>query len=117
VYFYTFIFAKTPIMATTCTEADYVRNCTTLTAKITAIDTIIEALMDTALEAAANGGIEEYSLDNGQTKIRTKYRTAEDVLKSIKSWESLRNFYQYKITGRVTRLSHLDRIKGTTHGG
>lgn len=71
--------------------------------KIKAIDKVIAALMDQALLAAANEGITEYSFDDGQVKIQEMYRGTEAVMRSVYAFERLKNYYQNKINGRVSR--------------
>jgi hypothetical protein len=82
----------------------YIETASTIRGKITKIDAIITALETTALKAAAKNNIEEYWLNDGQTQIKTKYRTTEDVLKSIKAFEQLKQMYVNKLNGRTIRL-------------
>lgn len=82
----------------------YIDCATTVREKITRIDAIITALEDTALKSAANDDISEYSLDDGQTKIKTAYKGTDSVLKSIQSFIKLKEYYVNKLNGRVIRL-------------
>lgn len=88
--------------------AHYVDSCTGIKAKITALDNIINTLLTTALTAVGKGDIQEYSLDDGQTKIKTMYRSADEIWKSIAGFEKLKKYYetQYDASkyGRRTRL-------------
>ena len=72
--------------------------------KIAAIDQIIEALEATALRSAGKDDIEEYWLDDGQTKIKTVYKGTDEVLKSIQSFIKLKEYYINKLNGRAFRL-------------
>lgn len=85
-------------------ECIYVDSKTTISAKITALDNIIGALMTTALKAASTGNLEEYSLDDGQTKIRTMYRSVDQIEKAITSFEKIRQMYINRLDGRMVRL-------------
>ncbi len=85
-------------------ECIYVDSKTTISAKITALDNIISALMTTALKAASTGNLEEYSLDDGQTKIRTMYRSVDQIEKAITSFEKIRQMYINRLDGRMVRL-------------
>ena len=85
-------------------EQFYIESANSLRARITRIDAIITALETTALRAAATGDLTEYSLDDGQTKIRTVYSTVESIIKAIKGFEQLRQMYIQRLTGRVVRL-------------
>ena len=72
-------------MAIFYTFVEYI-NCSANTKeKIARIDAIIEKLEDAELNGAANADIEEYSLDDGQTKIRTTYRDLANVEKTIQA--------------------------------
>lgn len=82
----------------------YVQSGTTLRAKILKIDAIIAALETSALKAAAKNSIQEYTLNDGQTTIRTAYRSAAEVSASITAFEQIRERYVNKLNGRVVRL-------------
>lgn len=87
------------------TTADiYVSSATTLREKITRIDAIITALEAAALTGAATGQLTEYSLDDGQTKIKTAYRSMDEVMTAIMSFEKLRQMYINRLNGRMVRL-------------
>src|SRR5688572_712849 len=82
----------------------YIETATTLQGKIQKIDAIIAALETAALKAAGTGNITEYTLDNGQTKIQTMYRSPEAVQSSINAFEKIRQRYINQLNGRVVRL-------------
>lgn len=91
-------------MLTFDSSSIYVTSATTLREKLTRVNAIITALEDVALKAAANGDVSQYSLDDGQVKIMTTYRTAEDVAKSIQAFEVIRQRYINQLNGRMVRL-------------
>lgn len=84
--------------------AIYIQSADTLEAKVTAIDAIIDALLLTAATAAGSANYAEYSLDDGQTKIRTAYRDVADVYRGIQAFERLRQTYINRLNGRMIRL-------------
>ena len=84
--------------------AIYLQSQTRLCDKITALDAIIDALFIVATESAETDNITEYSLDSGQTKIKTTYNGAEAVFKSIVSYEKLRTMYVNRLNGRSFKL-------------
>jgi len=84
--------------------AAYIESCKTLRDKIIAIDAIIAALMTTALLAATNDNISQYSLNDGQTIINTSYRGVAGITKSIMDMEALKQLYLNRLNGRMTRL-------------
>lgn len=81
----------------------YIESKTTMRAKIKAIDAIINKLEEVALVAAESGYIEDYSLDDGQTKIKAVYRTAEQVEASIQAFERRKQRLINKVNGRTSR--------------
>lgn len=91
-------------MATFDSASIYIDSATTLQAKIVRINAIITALETTALKAAETGNVTEYSLDDGQTKINTMYRSPIEVQKSIDAFESIKQRYVNQLNGRVVRL-------------
>lgn len=90
----------------------YLESCTTAAARITALDAIIERLLVVAATAAETGHIDEYWFDDGHIKIRSKYRSVQDVEKSIMSFQRLRDMYANRKTGRVTRLIDSSNFNG-----
>lgn len=82
----------------------YINSVTDAKDKIVRIDAVINALLETAAKAAANDNITEYTLDSGQTKIKTMYRGAASVMASIKAFETLKQIYVNQVNGRVIRL-------------
>lgn len=82
----------------------YINQGIDVRAKIARINNIITALEDSALKAAASGNVSEYSLDDGQTKIRTVYRNAEDVASAITAFETVRQRWINQLNGRQVRL-------------
>jgi len=84
--------------------AIYIDNAQTLEDKITRIDAVINALQISALKAAETGNISEYSLDDGQTKIKTAYRDVVQVASSISAFERIKQTYINQLNGRVMRL-------------
>lgn len=91
-------------MVTYTSGAEYIQSKTSLRAKITAIDAIIDALMTTALKAAESDEIEEYWLNDGQTQIKTIYKGADAVMRSIRSYEQMKQYYIIQLNGRSVRL-------------
>ena len=96
--------------------AIYIDSATSLCDKITRIDAVIDGLLTNALKAAATDNIEEYSLNDGQTIIKTIYRNAESVMKSIKAFEALKQLYVNRLNGRVVRLVDSKNFTGRNYG-
>lgn len=99
------------------TEYEYISCASSLADKIAKIDSIIAALEDTALKAASKGFVDEYELDDGQTKIRTSYRSPKAIYDAIKAYEQQRQYYLNKCTGRVIALRDAGSNNPTTNNG
>lgn len=82
----------------------YIELASTIEEKISRIDSIINALLLSAVDAASNDGISEYWLDNGQTKIKTVYRSTAAIYSSIEAFKKLKEYYINQNNGRVFRL-------------
>lgn len=84
----------------------YINESADLHGRVVRIDQVIDALLTTAADSAASGtgNYKEYSLDDGQTKIRTVYSTIADIYASINALEKLKQLYLNRINGRVFRL-------------
>jgi hypothetical protein len=94
----------------------YVSSATTIKEKIVRINAVIDALLTSALTAAANGHVKEYSLDDGQTKISTSYNSAKDVHDSIAAFERIKQYYLNQLNGRVIRLVDSKNFTGRNYG-
>lgn len=75
------------------------------------IDAVIDVLEDQLIKSALNSSVSEYSLDDGQTKISTVYRSTEEVEKAIMSMIRLKNYYENKLNGRMVRLVDSKNIR------
>ncbi|MFN8317152.1 MAG: hypothetical protein U0T32_11965 [Chitinophagales bacterium] len=82
----------------------YIEQAANIEEKILRIDAVINALLLAALDAASNDGISEYWLDNGQTKIKTVYRSTAAIYASIEAFRKLKEYYVNQNNGRVFRL-------------
>lgn len=82
----------------------YVESCKSLNSKIQAIDAIITALLSQALKAASKGPVSQYTLNDGQTIINCSYRSAGDVAKSIKEFQTIKQMFINQRDGNMMRL-------------
>lgn len=94
----------------------YIQSATTLRAKIVRIDAMIVALEDTVLKAVGTGNVEDYSLDDGQVRIKTTYRNTEEVIKSITDLETIRQMYVNRLNKRHFRLVDGKNFTGRRYG-
>jgi 2C-methyl-D-erythritol 2,4-cyclodiphosphate synthase len=97
-------------MAAYDTILNYLNCSSSVQEEIARTDAIITALMDAQLNAAINSGdIDEYSLDDGQTKIRTVIRDPEKIMKAIEALERRKNhIINQNCLGRVIKLRDKD---------
>lgn len=85
-----------------CTETVYIDSAISLKEKVDRIDTIIDALLLRMVDAAAGvADTDEYELDDGQVKIKTKYRNPNSIATAIQSFKRLREDYLNRLNGRV----------------
>lgn len=99
-------------MITYNSELEYFETATSKEEEITKINQIIAGLTQAAINSAGKEYIEEYSLNDGQTQIRTRYRGTEAIAQSIKSWMAIKNIYVNQLNGRVKRLMDSQNLTG-----
>lgn len=99
------------------TAAIYIDSANSIADRIQRIDTIIDALLTNALVAAGKDRIEEWSLNDGQTIIREKYRSSVDIQKAIMAFEQIKQVYVNRCNGRMTRLKDGKSINGSSYYG
>ena len=97
-------FAKFYVMVLYDSEFDYIESKSDARSKITAIDAIISALLTSAAKAALSEDVQEYWLDDGQTKIKTVRRSVASITKSISELRKLKQTYMAQINGRIISL-------------
>jgi hypothetical protein len=86
-------------------DTDYILSCTTAETKINAIQAIIDALYGQMLVLAQQDSpITEYMLSDGQTVIKSMYRTPESIMRSIQVLTLQMNRLINNSKGRVTRV-------------
>lgn len=66
-------------MVTYQSTYDYITKPTDLLIRINRIQTIIDTFENAIVANAANAHLQEYSLDDGQSKIRTGYRSMKEL--------------------------------------
>ena len=87
------------------TEYEYIINSTSLKERYDRICAIIRALEDQQIAVISNSDVESYTLDDGQTRINTTYRSALDIAKAIDSYERVKNRIQGELLGtRIVAL-------------
>jgi hypothetical protein len=82
------------------TETLYIEGATGLVERLARIEAIIEALELRQVEVIGKSNVEEYQLDDGQVRIKTIYRSAEEIAKAIEAYDKLKQKILNKLNGR-----------------
>lgn len=90
--------------------ADYIKAAPDVTARITRLTAVIEALELCSLNAASNGEIASYSFNDGQSDIKTSYTSITEISRSIAMFEQIRERLINRAQGRVTILRDADTL-------
>lgn len=86
------------------TISQYIESKTTLQAKIAAYDLIIAGLETTMLLAVESGHVKQYEFDDSMMKVRSEYRSVDDIAKAMMGYEKIRQIYINRLNGRVSVL-------------
>jgi len=94
------------------TEYQYIIDSTSLKQRYDRIKAIITALENQQLALVGNSDVVSYSLDDGQTRISTTYRSADQIAKAISDYEKILFRIEAQITGtRIVRLADAGSIQ------
>lgn len=100
------------VLTYTCVS-DYIESKTSLRKKIIAIDSLIDSMMLVMADSISGAGanVSEYQLDDGQVKVRTAYRSIDDVQNGIHSLEKLKQMYLNRLNGRNVVLRNEKNLR------
>ena len=94
------------------TEYEYIIDSATLKQRYDRICSIIDGLELAQLANVSNADTLSYSLDDGQTRISTQYRSPEQIQKAIDAYEKIKIRLEQKLTGtRIIRLADAESIQ------
>ena len=82
----------------------YLDSKKTISDKIKAYDALISSMEAAILEGIGSGHLAEYEMDDGQMKVRGRYRSIAEMTRAIKALEAMRQMYINRYNGRVTVL-------------
>lgn len=85
----------------------YIESATSIKQRMARVLATKTALENQRLAMAMSGSksqVSEYSLDDGQTKIRTVYRSMEELTKAIAGLDMELVTLQNRVNGRMTKL-------------
>lgn len=91
---------------TECTISVYIGSKTTARERIEAIESLIDTMMLRMTEVGEGSAatVDEFSLDDGQMRVRTSYRSIADVEAGIKALLRLKSHYVNQYNGNITVL-------------
>ena len=79
----------------------YLNSATSIAARLAKVRQIIDGLLTMAVKAAETGNYEFYELDDGQTRVYTKYRNNTDIAAAIKAYQAMEQRYLNQLNGRT----------------
>ena len=89
---------------TVYTLSEYITSRASNKAKIEAIELLIDSMYDKMIDAIDDSGTASYTLDDGQMKISTEFRSLDEIIKGINALETQLQMYINRYNGRTTIL-------------
>ena len=86
------------------TLSEYITSRASNKAKIEAIELLIDSMYDKMIDAIDDSGTASYTLDDGQMKISTEFRSLDQIIKGINALETQLQMYINRYNGRTTIL-------------
>ena len=86
------------------TIREYLQSQTCIDARIVAIENLIDAMLLSTVDSVGDSGTMSYSLDDGQMKVTTVYRSVAEVSEGIKTLETMLQRYINRKNGHITVL-------------
>lgn len=86
------------------TIPQYIECKSKIIGKIATYDILIESMEASLLEAIASGHISEYEMDDSMMRVRTRYRSINDMQNALNGLIRMRQYYINKFNGRRTVL-------------
>ena len=87
-----------------CNIKEYIQSKPSLDAKIAAIESLIDAMLLNAIGAVDDSGTASYSMDDGQIKVTTMFRSMTEIMSGIKHLEKIKQIYINRRNGHLTIL-------------
>lgn len=85
-------------------DIEKAENATSITDALAAIDAIIVVLFGAMAKAARTANMDEYSTDDGQAKLRVKYKDVSAIAAHHTALIRMKNYYLAQRNGRMSRL-------------
>lgn len=103
-------------MAFYASERLYIQGASDLKDLIQRIDNIIPILITAMASAALEDDVEEYRLDDGQTRINVRKRGVQAMTESIRGLERIKQMYVNELNGHVNRLVNHEDVRFLRNG-
>jgi hypothetical protein len=86
----------------TYSPSEYILSKKTTAERLEAVELLIDTYIASMADSVSGAGnnISEYWLDDSQVKIKTVYRSIEDIKAGLHALEVMRNKYLSQLTGR-----------------
>lgn len=92
-------------------ESQLLATCKTAKDKVARYNQIITALENILIDGGSNLDVGEYSLDDGQTKIRRTFRGPNEIFDAIEKFERLKNRAIRNTFGPIVQLRNQEQLK------
>lgn len=86
------------------TITQYIECKSALIGKIATYDLLIISMEKAVLEATISGQYAEYEMDDGQMKVRARFRSVDQMISGLQGIRKIRQDYINQYNGRGTRL-------------
>jgi hypothetical protein len=86
------------------TIKEYIQSKSSLDSKIVAIEALIDSMILNSIDAIGNSGTASYSMDDGQMKVSTEYRSVDQIVAGVKALEQMLQMYINRRNGNITVL-------------
>tara|TARA_R110000782_G_scaffold190419_1_gene280304 strand:+ start:373 stop:660 length:288 start_codon:yes stop_codon:yes gene_type:complete len=86
------------------TIKEYIQSKSSLDSKIVAIEALIDSMILNSIDAIGNSGTASYSMDDGQMKVSTEYRSVDQIVAGVKALEQMLQMYINRRNGNITIL-------------
>lgn len=86
------------------TIKEYLASKQTIRGKYDAICKLIDAMILSVADSIEVSGTMTYSMDDGQMKVMTQYRSIDQIVNGIKSLEQIKNIYGGQLGESTTVL-------------
>lgn len=80
--------------------SEYIESKCTLLERIKAIDSLIDSLLLVTVDNISNSGTASLSMDDGQMKVNTTFRSVDEVSAGIFELEKIKQLYVNRYNGR-----------------